>query len=74
MGRKVWVTVKPQAKKAEVKKIADGQYVASIHAPAREGKANEELREVLGDYFSVAKSSVRILLGRTGRRKLVEIG
>lgn len=74
MAHRIWVTVKPGVKKEEVRKIAAGEYVAFVHAPAREGKANLALTEMLADYFSVAKSSVNIIRGRTSRKKLVEIG
>lgn len=73
MGLKIWVTVKPRAKREEVKKIAGDAFLVSVHAPAQEGKANQALTEILARYFSVPKSSVRILHGRGGRRKLVEI-
>lgn len=74
MALRISVTVKPQAKRQEVKKASDGTYLASVHAPAREGKANQALIGLLADHFSVPKSSVRIIQGHTGRRKLVEIG
>ena len=74
MALRISVTVKPQAKRQEVKKAPDGTYLASVHAPAREGKANQALIELLADHFSVPKSSVWIIQGHTGRRKLVEIG
>ena len=70
---KMWVTVKPQAKREEVKKLADGEYSVSVRAPAREGKANEAVIELLAEHFSVPKSSIRIVRGETARRKLVEI-
>ncbi len=70
---KIWVAVKPQAKREEVKKISEGEYVASVQAPAREGKANQALIELLARYFSIPKSAVRIIRGQTGRRKLVEV-
>ena len=70
---KLWVIVKPQAKQTEVKKIADGIYSASVQAAAREGKANQALIEALADHFSVPQSSIRIIQGQTGKRKLVEI-
>lgn len=73
MPSKIWVTVKPQAKKSDVKKISDGEYAASVAAPAREGKANEAVIELLADYFSMPKSSIRIVRGQTGRRKLIEL-
>jgi uncharacterized protein len=70
---KIWVTVKPQAKKSELKKISDGEYAVSVTAPAREGKANEAVIGLLADYFSIPKSSIRIVRGQKGRRKLVEL-
>ena len=73
MSVKIWVAVKPQAKEEGVKKISEGEYAASVQAPAREGKANQALIELLASYFSVPKSSVRIVRGQTGRRKLVEV-
>ncbi len=74
MARKIWATVKPQSRKEEVKEVADGDYLVSVRAIAREGKANLALIQILADYFSVPKSSIRIVRGHTGRRKLIEIG
>ena len=74
MAVKIWVTVKPQSKKAEISNTADGGLIASVQAPARQGKANEALIELLASYFSTSKSSVRIIRGQTSRKKLIEIG
>jgi uncharacterized protein (TIGR00251 family) len=71
---KIWVTVKPQAKKSAARKISEGEYAVSVNAPAREGKANEAVIELLARHFSVPKSSIRIIRGQTTRRKLIEIG
>jgi len=71
---KIWVLVKPHSKTGEVRKISEGVYSASVAAPPREGKANQALIDLLADHFSVPKSSVRIVQGQTGKRKLVEIG
>ncbi len=73
MASKIWVTVKSRAKTEEVRKTDDGQYMVSVHAPPQEGKANKALIELLANYFSVPKSSVRIVRGQTGRKKLIEI-
>jgi len=70
---KIWVTVKPQAKREAVNKLANGEYSVSVRAPAREGKANQAVIELLAGHFSVPKSSVKILRGQTARRKLIEI-
>ena len=71
---KIRVTVKPRSKRRELKRIADGEYLASLPAPARDGKANLALIELLSESFSVPKSAIKILLGQTSRKKLVEIG
>jgi uncharacterized protein (TIGR00251 family) len=68
----MWITVKPQARKAGVKHTAEGECVVSVREPAREGKANQALVELLASHFRVAKSSVRIIHGQTGKRKLVQ--
>lgn len=74
MGRRIWVTVKPQAKKEEFKQIGPGEYSVCVRAPAREGKANEAVIRLLSARFSIPKSSVRIIRGETARRKLIKVG
>ncbi len=74
MALKIWVTVKPQSKKDEISNTADGGLIASVQAPARQGKANAALIELLAGYFSISKSSVKIIRGQTSRKKLIEIG
>jgi len=72
MARKIWVTVKPQAKHEIVILESNGELRASVNAPANEGKANSRLIELLAEYFHTAKSKIRILRGQKSRRKLIE--
>jgi hypothetical protein len=74
MPRTVRITVKPNSKKEGVEPIAGGELRVSVHAPPREGEANEAVVRLLADYFSVPKTSITIRHGRTGRRKLVHVG
>ena len=74
MSIRIWVTAKPQSKRQELKRISDGEYVVSIHAPAREGKANRAVIELLAEHFSVPRLSIKIIRGESSKRKLVEIG
>lgn len=74
MALKIWVTAKPQAHQESVKKISAGEYLVSVLAPARDGKANRAVVELLARHFSVPKTAVKILHGHSGRRKLVAIG
>ena len=73
MARKLWVTVKPLAKKESVTQRSDFDLVVSVHAPARDGKANGRLVELLADHFHKAKKHIRILHGHSSRKKLVEV-
>jgi len=70
---KIEVHVKPNARKEGVEKTPLGIYKVSVNAPPQDGRANEAVIEALAEYFGVSKSSIVILRGQTGRRKLVEV-
>jgi uncharacterized protein (TIGR00251 family) len=70
MGLKIAVTVKPNAKKAQVVELAEKQY----RVAAQDGKATRALVDILADHFGVAKSTVKIIRGHSARHKLIEIG
>jgi len=44
-----------------------------LHAKPVDGKANEELVELLGRYFGVNCSAIRIKKGRTSRNKTLDV-
>ncbi len=67
------VKVQPGSKHEIIEKISDTQLKVKIKARALEGKANERLREVLGEFFHVPKSDVQILKGAKSKMKWVEI-
>lgn len=66
------VKIKPNATHAGVVE-QDGILEVSVHAAPTDGKANEEMLELLADYFEVAKSVIEITSGTSSRHKLVEI-
>ena len=70
---KITIRVKPNARKNEVQKIAENQFVVSVTAPPVEGRANEKVIEVLARYFHKPKRSVTIVRGKTAREKIIEI-
>ncbi|MEO0165126.1 MAG: DUF167 domain-containing protein [candidate division WOR-3 bacterium] len=63
----------PNAKKKEVIMLGKDLYKVKLISPPEKGKANEELIEVLADYFNTKKSNIRIIKGEFGRDKVVEI-
>lgn len=71
---RIYVKVIPRASQNEILKISEGEYKARITAPPVDGEANKKLIELMADYFGVAKSSVKILSGKTAKIKLLEIG
>ena len=48
--------------------------MVKVNAPAKEGKANKKLVEILSKHFSKPKSSIRIVKGLTSKNKVIEIG
>jgi uncharacterized protein (TIGR00251 family) len=44
-----------------------------VRAPAREGKANERVVELVAEFFKIAKSRVTIKKGQTSRNKILEV-
>jgi uncharacterized protein (TIGR00251 family) len=74
MALRIWVTAKPRSKKQEIKMTAPGEYLVRIQEPAQEGKANKTLVRLLARHFAVPNSAIKILLGETSRKKLIQIG
>jgi len=74
MALRIWVNVKPAAKREKIESLSQGEYNVWVRAPAREGRANEAVAELLAEHFSVPKTTLRIVRGEKSRRKLVQIG
>ena len=71
---RIAVRVQPGARKnALVDRLANGDWKIAVSAPPEGGRANEAVVELLASHFSVAKSAIRIVLGQSARRKLIEI-
>jgi len=70
---KILVRVKPNAKEEKIDKIKEGEFLIRVNVPAKEGKANARVVELLSEYFSVAKGRIVILKGHNSRNKIIEI-
>ena len=73
MARKIWLTVKPNARHASVEKISEAEFRVAVRAPAHEGAANRAVIEALAEFLAVPKSTIRMVRGQSSRKKLVEI-
>ncbi len=67
------IRVIPNSKHQEIIEENDNFLKIKIKAPAKEGKANKELIEVLAKKCKVAKSQVEIIKGLSGKDKVVRI-
>lgn len=73
MPTRFWITVKAHARRETIESVGSELYV-SVNAPAEKGKANEAVRALLAEHFSIPKSRIRILRGNASRKKLIEVG
>lgn len=56
------------------KVVVDGSEITiSLKSRPKGGKANLELIKRLADYFGVSNNEIRILSGKTSKKKLVEV-
>lgn len=53
--------------------IDDSQIVVGIKSKPKEGKANAEIIKKIAKHFHKHASSVRIVLGKTSRNKVIEV-
>lgn len=65
--------IKPNAKKNEIIRDAQGNFKVKIKAPPVDGKANKELINFLSEIFNVPKSHIEIVSGETSPNKRVRI-
>lgn len=70
---KISVTITPNSRKEEVVRISEHEFRVRVAAPAKEGKANERLCELLAEHFGVPKSLVFVKSGHASRQKIIEI-
>lgn len=70
---RIVVHAKAKSRQRKIEKVDEGMYRVWVHAAPEKGKANDEILEVIAKYFEVARSRVRIVIGKTAREKLVEI-
>jgi uncharacterized protein (TIGR00251 family) len=73
MARRISVTVKPNARSAALAKLTETEYRAAVREPARNGKANAAVIDLVARYFGLPKSQILIVRGHSSRRKVVEL-
>ncbi len=67
------VQVVPRASRDRIGPVVGDRLKVQLTAPPVDGAANEALRSVLAKALGVARGSVSILHGATGRKKTIRI-
>lgn len=75
---KIHIQVKLRSKTSKLEKLEDllwssNHFRAYIRSAPTEGKANQELIDLISDYFHIRKDQARIVLWQTSTQKVVEI-
>lgn len=73
MKQKIALYIQPGSKQTCLAGSFDGKPKIKIKSPAQDNQANTELVKFLAKILGIAKSSVEIVQGQTGRNKVVEI-
>lgn len=68
------VLVKTRVKEPRVTLQDDGTLAVAVAAPPTEGQANEAVIRAVANHFGVAPSTVRLVAGTRGRRKIIDVG
>ena len=69
---KISVRVKPNMKEEKVERV-DDVFTVYVKEPAKEGKANRAVVELISKYFKIPKSKIVILSGMKSKQKIIEI-
>jgi uncharacterized protein len=70
---RVTVRAKPRASHSRIASVDGLKVEVALAAPPVDGAANEALLELFAQALAVNKSSLRLVLGQTGKQKVVEI-
>jgi uncharacterized protein len=67
------IKVRPNSDKQETKKINDLEYYVNLKERVEDNKANIELLKLLKRYFNNEFQNIKIIKGKTSRKKIIEI-
>ena len=73
VGNLVEIYVQPRASKTEIVGFHGNALKIRLAAPPVDGAANQALIEFIAARLKVPKSTVRVVVGASSRRKLIEV-
>jgi uncharacterized protein (TIGR00251 family) len=73
MEKIIQVKVIPRSKEAQVIEDLEGNLKVKVKALPIKGRANQELIELLSNYYNIPKTQIEIIKGFASRQKLIKI-
>jgi uncharacterized protein (TIGR00251 family) len=70
---RIYLKVITRSSQQKVEKVSEGDYKIWINSVPEKGKANQEIINILANYFGVSKSEVAIIGGKTSSKKIIDI-
>ncbi len=70
---KISVKIKPNSKESKLEKKGENIFLVYVKSLPIENKANQELVEIISEYFNVPESKVSIVSGLHSKNKILEI-
>lgn len=70
---KISVRVKPKSKQQNIEQNSEGVWIINLKSAPIDGKANQELINVIAEKFKVKKSQITIKSGLSNHNKIIEI-
>ena len=70
---KIFVKVKTGAREERLTAVDGKHYLVSVKTQPIDGRANDAVFRIIGKYFNVPKSTIRIVHGEGSREKVIEV-
>jgi uncharacterized protein (TIGR00251 family) len=67
------IRVQPGARREGLERAADGVVKVKVREPAREGRANAAVTELLAELLGVSRGAVQVVRGAGSREKTIEV-
>ncbi len=71
--KRITCIVKPRARKEHVTETAPGEFEVAVTVAPIEGRANKAVIAALSRFFNCAPTTITLIKGQKGKRKIFEI-
>jgi len=72
-GIEIQILVTPGSSQSKVRGVHGSALKVAVRAPPEKGRANEEVADVLAEFFALPARNVAVVSGETSRQKRVRV-